>query len=54
MGYVNSVPLNLCNRTLTEYNRLARQSALRALSESQMCALNLQERTDACQGMSNE
>lgn len=47
---VTSVPLHSCNRTLIDYNRRANQPALRALSQSQMCAVNLQERSDACQG----
>lgn len=46
---LNIVPLDSCNQTLTRYN-LADQPSLRALSDSQMCALNRITKSDACQG----
>lgn len=47
---VSMVALADCNRTLTDYNRLANQASLRALSVAQMCALNPRDNSDACQG----
>lgn len=47
---VSTVPLTDCNRTLTDYNRLSNQPSLRALTVSQMCALNPLDNSDACQG----
>lgn len=47
---VSSVPLEQCNRTLLEYNQLSNLPSLRALTDTQMCAVNLIERSDACQG----
>lgn len=44
------IPLNECNRTLLEYNQLPNWPSLRALSESQICALNPNDNSDACQG----
>lgn len=49
-AYLNVVPLDSCNQTLTKYNELSNQPSLRALSESQMCALNEKTKSDACQG----
>lgn len=47
---VSVVPLFECNRTLVEYNTLSNQPSLRALSDTQMCALNPNDNSDACQG----
>lgn len=47
---VTTIPLDRCNQTLVEFNRLSNQPSLRALSDSQMCALNSIDRRDACQG----
>lgn len=47
---LNIVPLDRCNETLTKFNELSNLPSLRALSKSQMCALNLMIRSDACQG----
>ncbi|XP_031627886.1 serine protease persephone-like isoform X2 [Contarinia nasturtii] len=47
---VTTIPLNQCNQTLVKYNRFGNQPALRALSSSQMCAINTIDNRDACQG----
>ena len=47
---VATIPLESCNQTLVEYNRLSNQPALRELSDTQLCALNAVEKRDACQG----
>lgn len=44
------MPLDICNSTLVEYNQFSNQPSLRSISPSQMCALNLYEKSDACQG----
>lgn len=47
---LNVVPIENCNQTLVKYNQLSNQPSLRALSLSQMCALNRTTKSDACQG----
>ncbi|XP_031627884.1 serine protease persephone-like [Contarinia nasturtii] len=48
---VTSMPLQLCNTTLLNYNRDANQPSLReGLSQSQCCAFDPMARNDACQG----
>lgn len=47
---VSTVALADCNRTFTERNKLSDHLSLRALSVSQMCAVNPRDNSDACQG----
>lgn len=48
---VTSMPLELCNKTLLDWNREPNQPSLRnGLSQSQCCAFDPAARNDACQG----
>lgn len=47
---VTTVPIQECVKILLEYNRGSNQPSLRALNETQLCAINLEQRSDACQG----
>lgn len=47
---VTTVPIQRCNQTLLEYNQLSNLPSLRGLAESQVCAINLVDKRDACQG----
>lgn len=47
---MTTVPLDRCNQMLLEYNKLANIASLRGLIDSQMCAINPIDYSDACQG----